>query len=286
MKETTVNNYQERVNRVLVHIDANLDQPMSLTMLAEVTSFSPFHFHRIFAAHMGETLHGHVRRLRLERAAQRLFRTDSGITEIALAAGFETPAAFTKAFREHFGQTPSAFRGNGGPWEPGTDLTVHRETAAVPQPQLTRVNGRDVLFVRKTGPYEEAAAAAWQALMAFAYARRLMTRETQLIGISHDDPNITPENRIRYDACITFPGSVKPENEVGIKRIAGGRYAVFLHRGAYERMGATINAIFAGWLPGTDRQLREAPCFEMYLNRDPRRTKPENLRTEVWVPVE
>jgi AraC family transcriptional regulator len=29
----------------------------------------------------------------------------------------------------------------------------------------------------------------------------------------------------------------------------------------------------------------ERPCFEKYLYRDPRRTKPENLRTEIWIPV-
>ena len=113
-----------------------------------------------------------------------------------------------------------------------------------------------------------------------------MTGETLLIGISHDDPNITPEKRIRYDACITFAGEAKPEGEVGIQTIAGGRYAVFLHRGPHEGLGATYGAIFSGWLPASGARLREAPCFEVYLNRDPRRTKPENLRTEVWVPVE
>jgi AraC family transcriptional regulator len=47
--------------------------------------------------------------------------------------------------------------------------------------------------VRRTGPYGTAAAGAWEALMKFAYSRRLMTKETLLIGISHDDPSITPE---------------------------------------------------------------------------------------------
>jgi AraC family transcriptional regulator len=43
--------------------------------------------------------------------------------------------------------------------------------------------------------------------------------------------------------------------------------------------------IFAGWLASSGCAPRERPVFEKYQNRDPHRTKPENLRTEIWVPV-
>jgi DNA gyrase inhibitor GyrI len=62
-------------------------------------------------------------------------------------------------------------------------------------------------------------------------------------------------------------------------------YAAFLHVGPYENLGETYRAIFAGWLPASGEELRDAPCYEVYLNRDPRRTKPENLRTEIHVPL-
>lgn len=290
MKERTINDYCERLNRVLVFIGENLDQPLSLTRLAEVACFSPFHFHRLFAAHLGETLHDHVRRLRLERAALRLAHTGDSVTDIALTAGFETPANFTRAFREHFGLNPTTFRESGWKRQALTtslDSSLNREEKTfMLLPEMKKIEEIKVLFIRRTGPYGEAAAAAWGALMGFAYSRRLMTGETLLVGISHDNPHITPENHIRYDACITFPGEIKPEGEVGIENIAGGRYAVFLHRGPHEGLGATYDAIFTGWLPAGGARLREAPCFEVYLNRDPRRTKPENLRTQVWVPVE
>jgi AraC family transcriptional regulator len=80
-------------------------------------------------------------------------------------------------------------------------------------------------------------------------------------------------------------GNVKPEGEVGMQRIGGGRYAVFLHSGPYEKLGETYNAIYSQWLPQAGVKLREALCFEEYLNRDPRRTKPEKLRTEIFVPI-
>lgn len=57
-------------------------------------------------------------------------------------------------------------------------------------------------------------------------------------------------------------------------------------KGAYEWLNDSYRSIFAAWLPASGSVLRNAPCFEKYLNRDPRRTKPENLRTEIWLPVE
>ena len=59
--------YARRMNRVLDYIDLHLDQPLDLARLAGVANFSPFHFHRVFAAWMGETLGDYARRRRLEK---------------------------------------------------------------------------------------------------------------------------------------------------------------------------------------------------------------------------
>jgi AraC-like DNA-binding protein len=48
--------YTARVNRVIDHIEANIDQELSLKELADIAGFSSFHFHRIFGALVGETL--------------------------------------------------------------------------------------------------------------------------------------------------------------------------------------------------------------------------------------
>jgi len=73
-----------------------------------VACFSPFHFHRIFAAYVQETVSAHVRRLRIERAAWRLCHTQESVTDVALDAGYETPGAFTKAFTQVLGENPPA----------------------------------------------------------------------------------------------------------------------------------------------------------------------------------
>ncbi len=289
LKDNTLADYSERLNRVLKHIRANIDRPMTLDELAGIACFSPFHFHRIFTAYTGETVGGYIHRIRLDNAAFELCNGDRSITDIALVAGYDTPAAFSRAFREQYGKTTSDFKRAGEKIYPKkTVIDFHqmerKETAM--DVRIVEVAEQRVLFVRKMGRYDQAAEAAWPVLMSFAYPRRLMKKETRLIGIGHDNPEITVEDKIRYDACITIDGEVTPQGEVGIQTIQGGLYAVYLHKGGYSGLSATYSALISQWLPASGRTLRNAPCWEMYLNRDPRRTKPENLRTEIYIPVE
>jgi len=103
--------YVARVNRVIDHIERNLDQPLSLADLADVANFSRFHFHRIFGAMVGETLRHFVGRLRVERAATMLAANPQvTITEVSLDCGFSSPATFARAFKEAFGVSGTQWR--------------------------------------------------------------------------------------------------------------------------------------------------------------------------------
>ena len=77
--------YERRMHKVLEHIDRHLDEPLDLAALAEVAHFSPFHFHRLFAAWMGETLGDYLRRRRVELAAMRLLSCRSRPSKLSLA---------------------------------------------------------------------------------------------------------------------------------------------------------------------------------------------------------
>ena len=116
-RTATLESYQERMVRALVHIQGHLDEPLPLEDLAGVACFSPFHFHRIFRGMVGESVKEHVRRLRLERSAQRLKLSSQPVTAIALDAGYETHESFTRAFRAMSGQPPSEYRENHRPLE-------------------------------------------------------------------------------------------------------------------------------------------------------------------------
>jgi AraC family transcriptional regulator len=277
IRETTRRDWSERLNRVLLHVERHLDEPeeIALERLAALASFSPYHFHRIFRSRVGESLQAYARRLRLERAAHRLKQTDASVTEIALEAGYDSLEAFTRAFASAFSEAPSRFRlarREGPPPGPPLDVAV-RDFAPM-----------RAAFIRHVGPYE-GVGATWARLVACAGPRGLFGPGTILFGISHDDPAVTPPERLRADACITVPASVVPEGDVGVREIAGGPHAVIVHRGAFERLDETYARLFGEWLPASGREPRSSPCLEIYRS-DPRTTPVEDRLTEIRLPLE
>lgn len=111
MVQDSRSEYARRMHRVLEHIDRHLDQPLELDSLATVAHFSPFHFHRLFSAWMGETLGEYLRRRRLEMAALRLVsQPDVTVLHVALSVGFSSTEAFARAFKARFGSTPTSWR--------------------------------------------------------------------------------------------------------------------------------------------------------------------------------
>jgi AraC family transcriptional regulator len=100
----------ERILAVKQYIQAHLTEPLDRETLAQVAGFSVSHLHRVFSAAIGESIAAYVRRVRLERAARKLRVGAIDIGEVALAAGYETHAAFGKAFKQRYGLSPSAFR--------------------------------------------------------------------------------------------------------------------------------------------------------------------------------
>jgi AraC family transcriptional regulator len=102
--------YGERIAAVERYIGQHMDERLDRAVLAAVAGYSVPHFHRVFAAQMGEAVASYVRRARMLRAGRKLRMGAVDITEVALAAGYDTHAAFSKAFKRQFGLSPSEFR--------------------------------------------------------------------------------------------------------------------------------------------------------------------------------
>ena len=102
--------HSECINDVKRYVREHIDEPLNREVLAAVAGFSVSHFHRVFTACTGESIAGYTRRVRLERAGRKLRMGAVDITEVALAAGYKTHAAFGKAFKQQFGYSPSEFR--------------------------------------------------------------------------------------------------------------------------------------------------------------------------------
>lgn len=116
MRHETEIDWRRRVDRTIHTIMGSLDSPPDLEGAAKDAASSPWRFHRCFKAMTGEGFAACLRRLRMERSAYRL-KAGSSVIEAALEAGFETPEAFSRAFRKAFQLNPSAI--SGLPWWKG-----------------------------------------------------------------------------------------------------------------------------------------------------------------------
>lgn len=102
--------YSDCIQSVQQYIRLHIHEPLNREVLADVAGFSIPHFHRIFIAQTGESAISYVRRMRLILAGRKLRMGAVDIMQVALAAGYESHAAFSKAFKKQFGVSPRAFR--------------------------------------------------------------------------------------------------------------------------------------------------------------------------------
>lgn len=98
------------ITTVQQYIREHIDEPLNREVLAEVANYSVPQLHRIFIGRVGENIAAYVRRIRLERAGQKLRMGAVDITEVALAAGYKSHWAFSRAFKQQYSLSPSEFR--------------------------------------------------------------------------------------------------------------------------------------------------------------------------------
>lgn len=296
LKETTRRDYTERMLKVLQYIQRHLDETLSLEKLAELAYFSPFHFHRIFRGMVGESVKGHIRRLRLERAALRLKADRRSVTEIAFEAGFESHEAFTRAFRAMFGTAPRNYR-----LSQRVFTTTKGSIHYYPNGQITDFN-HDILenekmnvklisletmkvaYVHHVGPYNECKQ-AWETLCTWAGPQGLIRPGCMLLGLCYDDPDVTPLEKIRYDACIRINSNMEADGDIGVQTIESAEYAMQTHFGPYEQLSQTYAQLCGQWVPTHGYEIACKPSIEIYQN-SPEDTEPEDLITDIYVPLE
>jgi AraC family transcriptional regulator len=295
-RPATLRFYKEGLLRVMVHIQQHLDEPLPWQDLAHLACLSPYHFHHIFTGMTGESLSGHIRRLRLERAATRLKLSSDPIVDIAFEAGYANHESFTRAFHAAFGVSPTLFRRSrrvhveirapsGIHYQNQEYPTDFRSVRSKPMKvTIKHLSPMRVAFMRHIGPYSEVGR-TWDEFMMWLGKEGFLGGDVQFIGICHDDPAVTPVGRIRYDACVTVDGAFRPQGAIGAQVIAGGEYAVLTHFGPYEGLGGSYARLLGQWLPRSGRCVRALPSFEVYFN-SPENTAPADLVTDLHVPLE
>ena len=140
---------QPHLLNLSAYINQNLEKDLPLSSLAKRVGLSPFHFHRKFGAYFGESLHQHIKRLRLERAAFALVHGSAPVRQIARDSGYKTVSAFSHAFSGFAGESPTRYRSmaaNGN----GDEATLAEGVSLEPS-WIGHSEPQEFLFIRAIG---------------------------------------------------------------------------------------------------------------------------------------
>lgn len=289
-----------RVNAAVDYIESHLHDELTVHALADVAGFSPFHFHRVFSAVTGETLGQFISRLRIERAATLLLAHPSRtVTQVAVSSGFSNPSAFSRAFRQTYGMSPTEWRRGGharhekraamftalsdpassgrlGFGIEGIRLDANGrsiwDVRAGPLGSATvRIEQQEpveVAYVRYTGRYQglgEVFSRLFTRLLTWAEPRGFVDAGTALYVLYHDNPSLTEDVRLRVSVCVPVPPETRPDGQVGRLRLPGGRCAVATFELGEQDYGQAWYALDAGWLPESGYEPDDRLPFERFL---------------------
>ena len=275
--------YTEKLNTIVEYIHNNLDQKIAISDLAELSNFSPFHFHRIVKALLNEPIGSYIIRVRLERAAKMICYSNDSIEHIAYSVGYESPSSLSKQFKNHFGISPIEYRKT-------KTLTIKPPKMIdldlnIKKPKTVILEEKQCLVMPLKGEYQSLDyKSAWTKLWAVVKSQKLFTAGIEHIGVPYDDPKITLGDKTRYDACLVIHKEAKPEGEIGVKTLKGGKFVMFHYTGSYKHLSAVYDYIFNDCLLNSDYELRDEPLMEMYRN-NPERTEESKLKTEIYLPI-
>ena len=282
-KKTTREEYQKCVNVVVDYINLHLGEEIDLKSLAKISHFSPFYFHRIMKAFLGEPVGTFIVRTRTETAARLLRYTDLPIADIAYRIGYSSSSSLSKVFKQFYGISPLEYRNN-------KNFVIMKPAIIRPELKLKReikeLPVRNVIYIRLFGDYKlNDYCGTWMRLQQFVQEEKLPMGEVMPYCIFHDDPKVTPIEKLRTDVCMVMPAAVTPKGNIGFKQLPAGRYAIFLYKGSYEHLQSVYDTIYGKYIPEMECTFRDEASAERYLNH-PADTAPDELLTEIYIPIE
>ena len=104
--------FDPQIGAALTSIHNNVNSPWTVESLAEAAGMSRSAFAERFKGLVGQTPLEYVTEWRMQKAVQLLQQRDKKLVDVAQSIGYESDAAFSKAFKRVLGLTPGEYRRN------------------------------------------------------------------------------------------------------------------------------------------------------------------------------
>lgn len=265
-------------------IERNAHQPLSLASIAEACGVSRSHLANAFGAATGLSVIKYLRARRLSQAAAVLADGAPDILSVALDTGYGSHEAFTRAFREHFSETPERVRSRGGldglPITPPLSL-ARAERPALAAPEFRREGPVRVVGLGATYTWESTngISSQWPRFMAFYDA---ISEKTAAIPLGVTEP---PDEDGHFTHLCAVEVARFVDVPVGLRALEmpPRRYAVFEHPGHVSALPDSYAAIWNEALPAHGCVVADAPSLERHNPTFDTRSGEGGLT--LWIPL-
>ncbi|WP_221030380.1 AraC family transcriptional regulator [Actomonas aquatica] len=279
----------DQIRRALAAIEAHLDRPLAMAELARRAGYSTWHFQRVFLALVDEPVASYVRRRRLTEAARMLrHEPEQRLLEVALAVGFESHEAFTRAFRRESGHTPSGFRDHPQPnlsWMRlpvaaehlqllPTNMSFEPTLLDLPALTLVGLSDRFIAAMSPDATNMDVIPPLWRSFQQRCgeIHRAYVVREpNQAWGVCRCLPptDRTREDELEYLAGVQIDPEAHGDLPEGMVRwdVPARRYARFTHRGPIETFPETLSYVWGAWFPRSEYEPAMEAELELYDER-------------------
>lgn len=227
--------------------------------VAARVGLSPFHFSRLFSGQVGESCAAYSRRIRLENSNNQLMHDPMPLDVVAASFGYASQAAYTRAFKRHFGMPPLQYAAAVLGHTQADYAAVQLGPAGESLPDTLLLPERVQLVERVN--YRALARRFYGHDTASHWCRFLdelppgLPEGGRLVGMAYDSPRVTPSVRWRYDCAIVFEDQTHAsrgfDDSFGLDlvELPGGLHAeVTLDGNVLDIWRATVG-LFTQWLP-------------------------------------
>ncbi len=289
-------NYRESLEQAVIYIENHLGYNIKVEDVAKAAGYSYYHLNRQFTAILGESIGSYIKKRRLADASKKLLYSDLKIIDIAIEYGFDSPEAFSRAFKAIYKVSPQSYRQNrldifiGGKERLDTGLldhlvrnvTVHPRIVELPEIRIAGIRGETTLRDNRLRELWDRTNSLYKQIPnRIPGGRSLGICEAcaeNTLYTMNDDILFT---EVAGTEVSSFEGLTEPFVQ---KIIPGGRYAVFTHRGTLRLLPQTFDYIWGTWFLTTKEELDWREDFELYDERFLGYDHPDS-EVDLYIPV-
>ena len=287
--------WSERLNSAIDYIEDNLTGEIITEIAAEKALCSSFHFQRIFYVAIGITVGEYIRRRRLTLAATELSSGNPRVIDVALKYGYDSPGAFTRAFRNIHGVTPQAAR------EPGVALVAYPRVSfhirieggvnmdyKITEKPAFDVVGKARRFTTANGENLVKIPQFWtefiqskdsEVLFKLNSGKLGPVTDGDCLGVCFDYDGM---DEFSYGIAVEKIGDTVPMG-FEVIHIPAATWAIFDVIGPMpDALQDANKRIYGEWFPSTGYEHAGTADFEVYFPGD---VNSPNYHTQIWVPV-